>query len=72
MGKAIKEDLNRIRTGEDGKPLDDCASQKMGLIRFQDYIAASGHMLSPSTRDAGASPAAFPRWSVGTIKPKDY
>ncbi len=39
----------------------------MRLVRFQDDIAAYGDMLSPSTWDAGASLAAFPRWSVGTI-----
>ncbi len=39
----------------------------MGLVRFQDDMVASGYIFSPSTRDAGASLAAFPRWSVGTI-----
>ena len=39
----------------------------MGLVRFWDDIVASGHIFSPSTRDARASLAAFPRRSVGTI-----
>ncbi len=39
----------------------------MGRARYQDDIAASGLMLSPSTRYARASLAAFPRRSVGTI-----
>ena len=68
MRPAIEEELHRIRAGKHGQPLDYCACQEMRLIRFQDDVSASAHGLALG-RDAGASKTAFPRWSVGTIKP---
>jgi hypothetical protein len=39
----------------------------MGFVRLKNYIAASSHPWLRQFGDAGASLAAFPRWSVGTI-----
>ena len=49
MGPTVQEDLHRIRTGEDGQPLDHGAGQKMGFVRLQNQVAASGHALALST-----------------------
>jgi hypothetical protein len=50
MGPAVKEDLHCIRAGEDGQLLDHRAGEKMGFIRFQDHVTASGHAFSLLTR----------------------
>ena len=49
MGPTVQEDLHRIRTGEDGQPLDHGAGQEMGFVRLQDDVTASGHALALST-----------------------
>ena len=49
MRPTVQEDLHRIRTGEDGQPLDHGAGQEMGFVRLQDQVAASGHTLALST-----------------------
>ena len=68
MGPALQKDLHRIRTGEDRQPFHNGAGQEMGIVRLLDHIAGSPMGFLRQLKDAGASRAAFPRWSVGTIK----
>ena len=49
MRPTVQEDPHRLRPGEHGQPLDRGAGQKMGFVRLQDDVTASGHALALST-----------------------
>ena len=49
MRPTVQDDPHRLRPGEHGQPLHHGAGQKMGFVRLQDDVTASGHALALST-----------------------
>ena len=43
MSPGIVEDVDRIGTGEDGKPADNRVGEEVRLFGFEDAIARAGH-----------------------------